>query len=189
MISLDLPAAALPQPNSALRAIGERARAAMQKEPLMTLRDALRLLADFHLTQRDLLARIENLELPWAWNIASSDARLRAVRLLPAGVRDLRQCLATGVSPGTRPAPAFATVIGLVLPPSGRSTLSTPEAAGILNCGSMHILHLLQQGALQLAPGCVYHRGRTGAARITRASLETFLRDRVLVRHIAAEET
>ena len=50
MISLDLPAAALPQPNSALRAIGERARAAMQKEPLMTLRDALRELADFHLT-------------------------------------------------------------------------------------------------------------------------------------------
>ena len=188
MITLDLPAAALPQPNPTLRSIGERARAAMQKEPLMTLRDALRELTDFHLTQRDLLARIENLELPWAWNIASPSARLRAVRLLPAGVRDLRQCLATGLAPGTRPAPAFPAVVGLVLPPSARTTLSTPETAAILNCGSMHILHLLQHGALQLAPGCVYHRGRTGAARITRASLESFLRQRVLVRHIAPDE-
>lgn len=188
MITLDLPAAALPQPKSALRAVGERARAAMQKEPLMTLRDALRELADFHLTQRDLHTRIENLELPWAWNIASPGARLRTVRLLPAGVRDFRQCLATGVPPGTGPTPAFATVVGLVLPPSARTTLSTPEAAGILNCGSMHILHLLQQGALQLAPGCVYHRGRTGAARITRASLERFLRQRVLVRPITPDE-
>ena len=154
-------------------------------EPLMTLGDARRELAAFHLTERQLRERIDCLEIPWTWNIASPDATRSTLRLLPADVRALRLCLEEGRTAGTDAPRAFAEVCALVLPGPGPAFYGTADVAGLLSCSQMHVLHLLQLGELRAYGGSRPRPGRTHGARISVVGLESFLQTRLHVRPVA----
>jgi hypothetical protein len=138
--------------------------------------------AAMFLADRDedyILSAVDCGAIPWAWDIRSSEAERREVRLERASfVRWL------GLPEDKRQAPANdarseAAVMGVVLPRPG--DLRATELKRMFTCGHQHVLNLLSAGLLRAALGSVVKTGPNGSPRITSSSIVHFLQTRRIV--------
>ena len=111
-----------------------------------------------------------------AWDIASPGARRRELRILVASVREYQAAHRRGIAdPLFRcsiPAPA---AVAAVLPAHSRPWITSPEVQRCLQCGSTHVIGLIEAKCLSILPGSTYRRGPNGAALVGRDSLSQFL--------------
>ena len=142
------------------------------KRPMMTVESAKGILDK---SEDEVLGLIECGALV-AWNISTPRRVRREFRILTKSV-GMAQARPTGAldHPLFIPEPE----IFMLLMPHVRVTVTGVEIQHILNCGSTHVIRLVEARCLAQAPGSDYHRGPHGSPRIQRASLEEFLRTRL----------
>ena len=122
------------------------------------------------LDEDDILAMIEDGQLAWAWNIGLGEARY--IRIYPACIEHYKK---TG---GSRPQAVVdldLVITTLLAQHRGKPWIKSTTLALILNCGSTHIINLIEAKALSIVPGTTWGTGPTGAALVTPASFKQFL--------------
>lgn len=147
------------------------------KRPVMTMSAAKGVL---DVSEDEIIAMIEERLALIAFDIATPKAKLRELRILTASVAEhLRDnpdndpCYHTTICP--------SEAVRLVLPKHDKPFFTGTELQRALNCGSDHIIALVESKALKLVPGTSYQPGPGGSPCITRASFEAFLNSRLAI--------
>lgn len=127
-------------------------------------------------TEDDIVELVEVQLALIAWNIAAPGAERRELRILTRSVSeylrdnpDRNPCYHSTLCP--------AEAVSLVLP-SDKPAFTGVEIQRSLNCGSTHVITLVESRALRLVPGTNYQRGPGGSPRIARESFIEFLKGR-----------
>ena len=131
-------------------------------------------------SEDEIIAMIEERLALIAFDIATPKAKLRELRILTASVAehlrdnpDCDPCYHTTICPDE--------AVRLVLPKHDKPFFTGTELQRALNCGSDHIIALVESKALKLVPGTSYQPGPGGSPCITRASFEAFLNSRLAI--------
>lgn len=140
------------------------------KRPTMTVDTAKGIL---DCSEDEIIELIEVQGALVAWNIASPNADRRELRILTQSVADY---LAAGRSPCYHSMLAPDAAVSDLVP--DRPFLRGTDIQRILNCGSTHVLNLVESKALALVPGTNYQRGPGGTPSITVDSFRHFLTSR-----------
>lgn len=155
------------------------------KRPVMSVSAAKGVL---DVSEDEIIAMIEERLALIAFDIASPKAKLRELRILTASVAehlrdnpDCDPCYHTMIPPG-----AAVDIILRSLPDRtkmgpGSAWFTGTELQRALNCGSDHIIALVEAKALKLVPGTSYQPGPGGSPCITRESFEAFLNSRLAI--------
>jgi hypothetical protein len=123
----------------------------------------------------DILALIEEGQIPWAWNIAlKSQNAAREIRIWPDCIAHYRN---TG---GQRPYRSAEPELNRILL-DGKPFVNGSRLKLIFNCGATHIINLVDSKQLRVMPGTKYHRGPNGSPAIEAQSLLNFLNSRLLI--------
>lgn len=145
------------------------------RRPMMTV-DAAKGILDC--TEDEIVEWVEVQRALVAWNIASPGAARRELRLLTRSVsefiRDNPQrddCYYCAICPDI--------AIAAVLPDHQKPWLTGLEVQRSLNCGSTHVIGLVESKLLKLMPGTNYQRGPGGSPSISRDSFVAFLKSRI----------
>ena len=142
--------------------------------PLLTV-EAVR--AALSYTEDEVIFDLEDGTLAWAWNIASSDAQRREVRVFAPCVEQRRAWLE---NPKWRVKTFAAADVEAALFPSrgGKPFVTSTDLRLALCCSADLVIDLIDAGELRLVEGTSYSAGRTGGAVVTWASVVKFLKDR-----------
>jgi hypothetical protein len=147
----------------------------LDETPALVLADvaAARMALPGH-DEDDILAMIEDGQLAYAWNIGLGTAR--EIRIYPPCVEHYRR---TGGSRQFNP--AEPAVLAELLSRNGEKPfIKSSVLRLILNCGSTHLINLIEAKALRVVPNTTWGTGPNGAALVTIDSLKTFLQTRRL---------
>ncbi len=132
--------------------------------PLVPL-EAIMVLLD--IDEDSVLGLIDAGELRWAWNIASSGADRREIRVLRDSL--LSYCALSGQ-------PADAAALWPIVFGHSRDVVRSTELQRLFSCSSSHVHRLIKDKDLVALNAAT--TGPNGYARITRASVIGFLNSR-----------
>ena len=114
-----------------------------------------------------------------AWNIALPGAERRELRVLTQTVALAQARMVSSGSARSGAQLITEKETFTLLFPHAKPFVTGTEAQRMLNCGSTHVIRLVNEGCLEQCKGSKYRRGPNGSPAITRESFEGFLRERV----------
>jgi hypothetical protein len=132
----------------------------------------------------DILALIDDGLLLHAWNIATvanSEKKRREIRIFPACVDYYKRTQKKGfpLSAGQALTQLFGRPLD-VIKPGEKPFVTSKRLSLLLNCGTTHIIGLIETKQLSVLPGTSWGTGPNGAALITLASIHQFFKTRAL---------
>jgi hypothetical protein len=151
--------------------------------PVMDVSTAKGFLA---MTEDQVLAAIEEQLALIAWNIASPKTLRRELRILTQSVslylaKNPERCpeyYCADFCPDTAAECLLDFIDGRHASP--RPWIDGKEIQRAMNCGSTHVINLVESKCLKLMPGSDYQRGPGGSPNIIRASFLQFLKTRLI---------
>lgn len=142
--------------------------------PLVHVGTAIYLLRRFQLNEDSIKDLFERGDLI-AWNIGDVKAERRELRLWAPAVDEYNTKF------GQKPRRFLWTdIVRSLLPASNKTWVDGLHLRFALNCGSTHVMNLIDAGALTLVPGSSYRRGSGGSPQILTSSFERFLTERLV---------
>lgn len=120
-------------------------------------------------TDAEIISMIEDGRLQYAWNIATRRADRAEWRIWRGSIHAYAAGEITMQGP-------FKVLAGLF--PHSRETLRTPELERLLSCSPRHVQRLCDDGTLTTHGDRPEPIGPNSFRRVTRASIEAFLRNR-----------
>jgi hypothetical protein len=131
------------------------------------------------LSEDEIVAMVETGALV-AWNIAHPQADRRYLAILSASVAEYQAALKAGtVGDCYHSTICPDEAINLLLPRHDKPFVLGTEVAEIFNCGSTHVMNLIEAKALLILPRSTYRRGPGGSPCISLASFVQFLQNRM----------
>lgn len=155
--------------------------ATLSKEfaPMLTLDGALKqlLTGGFDYDDESLRADLDEGHFEWAWNIGSSDALRRELRIFTPCVDEHLRWL---LNPKTTRRRYTIDDVARALFPlrAGKPWVESPDIRRAFLCSQELVILLIDDGSLRELPGTNYSRGAGGAAKIEWPSVLNFLTTR-----------
>jgi len=148
------------------------ARAGYTARPLLSVCAAVWML---DIDEDKVLALVETGDLLWGFNVGSSKAMNRLVRIL---THSLESYVAARAGASVASDPGWETVADMIFPQG--ETMTGPQLGRSLNCGRSHVINLIREGHFELArPG--WRRGPSGSPVIKTESARRWLLGRRIV--------